>query len=231
MTKRNFIPKWLSPILFIIFLISLIAYYLISKSPRIEDLFINLAATVLGILLTLLVIDNVKRYYENKEWSEFEEIIKIQIIDILFTLCNYFRLNPSHMEEWMQIFRTDIDKKEKVIQLLNFSQASEVDSDYIEKIISDNHLINFFSNGYGGAFQRLDDLYKLYQNRLPANISTQIINLKLSLSALRGNMSTFQMFNVAIKEFKASIQPGHINEFSENVGKTINTANILIDLV
>jgi hypothetical protein len=144
MTKRNFIPKWLSPILFIIFLISLIAYYLISKSPRIEDLFINLAATVLGILLAILVIDNVKRHYENKEWSEFEEIIKNQIIDILFTLCNYLRLNPSLMEEWMQIFKTDIDKKEKVNQLLNFSQTSEVDSDYIEKIILDNHLINFF---------------------------------------------------------------------------------------
>ena len=56
MTKRNFIPKWLLPILFSIFLISLISYYLISKSPRIEDLFINLAATILGILLTLFVI-------------------------------------------------------------------------------------------------------------------------------------------------------------------------------
>ncbi len=99
MIKRNFIPKWLLPILFLIFLISLIAYYLISKSPRIEDLFINLAATILGILLTLFVIDNAKRYYENKEWAEFEKIITNQIIDILFTLCNYLRLNPSLMEQ------------------------------------------------------------------------------------------------------------------------------------
>ena len=135
------------------------------------------------------------------------------------------------MEQWMQIFNKDVDRKEKVNQLLSFSQTSEMDSDYIGKIILDDHLINFFSNGYGGVFQRLDDLFKLYQNRLPANISTQIINLKLSLSALSGNMSTFQMFNVAIKEFKASIEPSHINEFSENVSKTINTARILIDSV
>lgn len=231
MTKKDFNPKLLLPILFIIFLISLIAYFLISKSPRIEDLFINLAATVLGILLTLFVIDNVKRYYENKEWSEFEEIITDQIIDILFTLCNYLRLNSSLMEQWMQIFKKDIDKKERVNQLLSFSETSKMDSVYIGKIILDDHLINFFSNGYGDVFQRLDDLYKLYQNRLPANISTQIINLKLNLSALRGNMSTFQMFNVAIIEFKASIEPGHINEFSENVSKTIKTSKILIDLV
>jgi hypothetical protein len=38
------------------------------------------------------------------------------------------------------------------------------------------------------------------------------------------------MFNVAIKELKANIEPGHINEFSENVSKTIITAKILIDL-
>jgi len=231
MTKKDFIPKLLLPILLIIFLISLIVYFQISKSLRIQDLFINLAATVLGILITLFVIDNVKRYYENKEWSEFEEVITNQIIDILFTLCNYLQLNPSLMEQWMQIFKKDIDKKEKVNQLLSFSQTSKLDSDYIRKIILDDHLINFFSNGYGGVFQRLDDLFKLYQNRLPANISTLIINLNLSLSALRGNMSTFQMFNIAINEFKASIEPGHINEFSENVSKTIITAKILIDLV
>jgi len=231
MTQKDFIPKWLLLILFIIFLVSLIAYFLISKSPRIEDLFINLAATVLGILLTLFIIDNVKKYYENKEWSEFEEIITNQIIDILFPLCNYLHLNPSFMEQWMQIFKKEIDKKEKVNQLINLSQTSKMDSDYIEKIILDDHLINFFSNGYEGVFQRLDELFKLYHNRLPANISTQIINLKLSLSALLGNMNRFQMFNVAIIEFRASVEPGHINEFSENVSETIIAAKKLFDSV
>jgi len=231
MKQIDFIPKWLLPILLIIILISLIAYFLISKSPRIEDLFINLAATVSGILLTLFVIDKVKKYYEKKEWSEFEEIITNQIIDTLFTLCNYFRLNPSFIEQWMEIFRKDIDKKEKVNQLISLSQSSKIDSDYIGKIILDDHLINFFSNGYEGAFQRLDDLFKLYHNRLPASISTQIINLKLSLSELHGNMSRFQMINVAIKEFKASIEPGYINEFSENVSKTINNTKLLFDSV
>jgi len=231
MKQIDFIPKWLLPIMVIIIIISLIAYFLISKSPRIEDLFINLAATVSGILLTLFVVDKVKKYYERKEWSEFEEIITNQIIDTLFTLCNYFRLNPSFIEHWMEIFGKDIDKKEKVKQLITLSQSSKIDSDYIRKIILDDHLIKFFSNGYGGVFKRLDDIFRLYQNRLPANISTEIINLKLSLSALLSNMSTFQMFNIAINEFDAKIEPGHVNEFSKNVSKTINTSKMLLDSV
>jgi prepilin signal peptidase PulO-like enzyme (type II secretory pathway) len=231
MKQIDFIPKWLLPIMVIIIIISLIAYFLISKSPRIEDLFINLAATVSGILLTLFVVDKVKKYYEKKEWSEFEEIITNQIIDTLFTLCNYFRLNPSFIEQWMEIFGKDIDKKEKVIQLIILSQSSKIDPDYIRKIILDDHLIKFFSNGYGGVFKRLDDIFRLYQNRLPANISTEIINLKLSLSALLSNMSTFQMFNIAINEFDAKIEPGHVNEFSKNVSKTINTSKMLLDSV
>ena len=231
MKQIDFIPKWLLPIMVIIIIISLIAYFLISKSPRIEDLFINLAATVSGILLTLFVVDKVKKYYEKKEWSEFEEIITNQIIDTLLTLCNYFRLNPSFIEQWMEIFGKDIDKKEKVIQLIILSQSTKIDSDYIRKIILDDHLNKFFSNGYGGVFKRLDDIFRLYQNRLPANISTEIINLKLSLSALLSNMSTFQMFNIAINEFDAKIEPGHVNEFSKNVSKTINTSKMLLDSV
>ena len=231
MKQIDFIPKWLLPIMVIIIIISLIAYFLISKSPRIEDLFINLAATVSGILLTLFVVDKVKKYYEKKEWSEFEEIITNQIIDTLLTLCNYFRLNPSFIEQWMEIFGKDIDKKEKVKQLITLSQSSKIDSDYIRKIILDDHLIKFFSNGYGGVFKRLDDIFRLYQNRLPASISTEIINLKLSLSALLSNMSTFQMFNIAINEFDAKIEPGHVNEFSKNVSKTINTSKMLLDSV
>ena len=231
MKQIDFIPKWLLPIMVIIIIISLIAYFLISKSPRIEDLFINLAATVSGILLTLFVVDKVKKYYEKKEWSEFEEIITNQIIDTLLTLCNYFRLNPSFIEQWMEIFGKDIDKKEKVIQLIILSQSTKIDSDYIRKIILDDHLIKFFSNGYGGVFKRLDDIFRLYQNRLPASISTEIINLKLSLSALLSNMSTFQMFNIAINEFDAKIEPGHVNEFSKNVSKTINTSKMLLDSV
>ena len=231
MKQIDFIPKWLLLILVIIIIISLIAYFLISKSPRIEDLFINLAATVSGILLTLFVVDKVKKYYERKEWSEFEEIITNQIIDTLLTLCNYFRLNPSFIEQWMEIFGKDIDKKERVKHLITLSQSSKIDSDYIRKIILDDHLIKFFSNGYGGVFKRLDDIFRLYQNRLPANISTEIINLKLSLSALLSNMSTFQMFNIAINEFDAKIEPGHVNEFSKNVSKTINTSKMLLDSV
>ncbi len=131
----------------------------------------------------------------------------------------------------MQIFNTDIDKKEKVNQLLVFSQHSKMDADYIGKIILDDHLINFFSNGYGGVFQRLDDLFKSYHYRLPANISTQIINLKLSLSELIGNMSRFQMLNIAIKDFNGRIEPGYLSEFSENVAKTINNSKMLFDSV
>ena len=39
------------------------------------------------------------------------------------------------------------------------------------------------------------------------------------------------MFNIAINEFDVKIEPGHVNEFSKNVSKTINTSKMLLDSV
>lgn len=231
MIKKNFVPTWLLPFLIIVFFIILILYYLISKSPRIEDLFINLATTVLGIIITLYGIDRIIKHYERKSWLDFEKIISTQIIDILFTLCNFMNLNSSLWEQWLQVFNKNITKKDKVVQYINFFHATEIDSDYIKQIVKDDHLLDFFSGGYKDTFQKLDDLFRLYSNKLTADQSTHIINLTINVSSLINDMSTFRMFNFAIKEFNAHLEVGHLKYFYDNARETISTAKKLLDSI
>ncbi len=231
MKSKFYIPKWLLPILFIIFLSSLIVYFIISKSPRIEDLFINLSATVFGIILTLYLVERSIKINEKKEWKEFEDIITNQIIDILFTVCNYMNIHSSLWIKWWEILKYDIDKKNKISQYINLFSSTEIDSSYIEAIINEDHLINFFSDGYTNAFNQIDELFRLYSDKLSAKQSTLILNLKHNLFSLSNNMSTFSMFNIAIKELKAKIEIGHMNDFKENVSKTILTMQKLIDVL
>ncbi len=230
MNKSNFISLRIILYLIIIFLISLILYYKISTSPRFEDLLISLAATVLGIIITLLLVERSIKRNEKKEWEEFESLVKKQIIEILFTLCNYCNITSTLWENYLQIFKEEIDTKDKIIQYINFYNSSENNLDYIRKIVDDDHLIDFFSVGYKNVFNKIDDLFRLYNDKLSAKQSTLIINLKQNLFSLSNNMDTFSMFNIAIKELKAKIEIGHMNDFKENVSKTILTIKKLIEV-
>ena len=218
MIKKNHIPKWLLLILIIIVLGSLLTYFLISKSPRIEDLFINLSATVLGILITLFIVDRIIKYYE---WKEFEKIISNQIIDILFTLSNFMNLNSNLWQEWTKILNNDKSKKEKLKDYIKLFQSLELNKDYIFEIIKDDHLIEFFSSGYNGTYKRLDEFFSLFNNRLSAKQNTQIIRLKLSISNLTSNMNLFKSLNFMQKEFKIPIDEKHLNDFLNNARTTI----------
>jgi hypothetical protein len=230
MTK-DFISHRLILYLIIIFLISLILYYKISTSPRIEDLFISLAATVLGIIITLYLVDRSIRKAEEKEWAEFEEIISIQIIEILFSLCNVLNISSNLWKHFLEIFSKDIAQKEKVIEYINFYESQEINLDYIKEIVTDDHLIDFFSNGYKDVHQRVDNLYRLYNIKLTAEQSAQIVNLRIKILKLINNMNTFRMLNIAVKEFNANLEEGFMNDFRENISNTIFIVKNLVRTV
>ena len=226
--NKQFVPKWLLLILLILVLGNLTIYYWISESPRIEDLLINLSATFLGILVTLFFIDRIIKYYERKEWEEFEGIISNQLIDILFTLCNILNISSDLWQEWIRIFNT---KKEKIKQYIKIFQTIKINKDYINTIIMDDHLIDFFSSGYNGTYKRLDDFFRLYNNKLSAEQNIQVINLKTNISNLINNMNFFQSLNFIIKEYKVPIQENNINDFMQNARETISTIKKLLDSI
>lgn len=229
--RKSYIPQYLIPVLIIFFLASLITYYKISQSPRIEDLFIGFAATILGILITVLFVDRIIIHNEKKEWQEFEGIISNQIIDLIFTLCNFLSISSTLWKQHLEIFKEDVDTRNKIIKYIDFFNSSEINLDYIKHIVNDNHLIAFFSDGYSGVLRSLTNIYSSYSHKLSADQSTQIINLKSNLSILINNMNTFRMLNVAIKEFNASLETGYLNDFKENVCKTVFVANKLLDAI
>ena len=169
---KNYIPKWLLLILVMFFLASLVVYFKISSSPRIEDLFINLSATILGILITLFFVDRIINYSERREWKEFELIITSQIIDILFSLCDVMNLHSSIWKQWLEIFKNDREKKQKVREYIKVFQSTDIDFGYIKEIVKDSHLIDFFNDGYKTSYQKLDDVFRLFNNKLNAEQST-----------------------------------------------------------
>jgi len=229
--KSDFISYRVILYLTIIVIISLIFYFKISDQPRIEDLFINLAATVLGIIITLLLVDRSIKKDKAKEWQEFKGIISKQILDIIFSLCNYSNISTILWQQYLEIFKEDVDTKNKIVKYIDFYNESKIDLDYITQIIKDEHLIGFFLSGYTGILHRLDDVYKSYSNNLTADQSTQIIQLKSNLTTLISNMNRFHTTNFAIKEFNVPLETSYLNDFKVSVSETITTMNKLINTV
>ena len=228
---KTYIPNWLLLILVIIALASLVIYFKISSYPRIEDLFINLSATVLGILITLFIVDRIIKYYERKEWKEFEQIINSQIVDSLFSLCNFMNLHSSIWKQWLEIFKNDSEKKQKVRDYLNVFQSTSIDFSYAKEIIKDDHLIDFFDSGYKSSYQKLDEVFRLFNNKLTAEQSTQILHLRMNLSSLISNLSTFRTLNFINQEYKLPPNNSHIQDFFDNARKTIHTMKALIEIL
>lgn len=229
--KKDFISPRLIYYLISIFLISLIFYFIISTQTRIEDLLINIAATVAGIIITLLLVERSIKKAEKKEWEELEQIISNQIIDILFTLCNFLNISSNLWHEWTQIFNKVITKKEKIKEYVKIFQSLEINKDYIYEIIKDDHLIGFFSSGYNATYKRLDDFFRLYSSRLNAVQTTQIIHLKMNISSLTSHISLFQSLNFILKEYKLPIEESHVNDFLKNAKETILTVNKLVGTI
>jgi hypothetical protein len=229
--NKNYIPRWLLLILIISVIGSLLTYFLISNSPKIEDLFINLAASLFEILITLFIIDRIIKYYEKKEWDAFEKIISNQIIDIIFTLCNYSNISSKVWEQYLQIFKEELDTKNKIAKYIEFFRSSEIEIDYLKQIVVNEHLIEFFTNGYKGIHQSLDDIFRLYSFKLSAEQSIQIINLKTKVTILLSIMNRFYTTNFAIKELNIPLEDHLLNDFKENVKETIFVASELLETV
>ena len=231
MDSKETIPKKLLYILLLLFVVSLLLYFLISKSPRIEDLLINLSATILGILITLFIVDRIIKHREREQWQEFETIISGQISEILFTLCSYLNISSNLWPEWANILASDLPRKNKIDNFIKHFHSSKINKDYTFEIIKDDHLIDFFSNGYNGCHNRLDDFFRLYNNRLNAKQTVQIINLKTNLSHLISSLSLFKSLNVMLKEFKFDANESYINDFLENAKTTVSNMELLLKLI
>jgi len=59
--KERIIPNWLNLILIIVFLLSLILYFELAESPNFGSLFVNIAGTIFGILITVGFIEELRK--------------------------------------------------------------------------------------------------------------------------------------------------------------------------
>ncbi len=131
--KERIIPNWLNLILIIVFLLSLILYFELAESPNFGSLFVNIAGTIFGILITVGFIDIVADHNNKKNWSQVNVRLKDWLLDILMRYYNYSFLNCGEMGAFIKIFNDKNLNKTEKSKLL-----SEGISNFLPSLINEN---------------------------------------------------------------------------------------------
>jgi hypothetical protein len=95
--------------------------------------------------------------------------------------------------------------------------------DYINSIKKDDHLIEFFSNGYSGNLKRLNEFFRLYHLRLSHQESPLIIDLQSNLSTLVDDLNLMKMDKFLEREFNPANDLISSNKFSNSLQQTADT--------
>lgn len=213
-------------------LILLIGYFYLPQSSKWEGLLMNLAVSIIGIIITLSFVDVIINRYENKKWLILNTKILDQLIEILAALYNNIFLNYEQMNTWIKI-HNDIQESniEKIKCLEKSLRNVEPSIIYIDKIKNEEHLIEFYSKCYSGILKRLNDFFRLYHLRLSHQDSPFIIDLQSNLSALIANLELMKMDRFIKKEFKPANELIPSKNFSDSLQQTANTINELTRLL
>ncbi len=200
------------------------------------SLFVNIAGTIFGILITVGFIDIVADHNNKKNWSQVNVRIKDWLLDILMRYYNYLFLNCGEMEAFIKIFNDkNLNKTEKSKLLSESITGINVKRDYMQKIILDSHLIDFYLSGYKAVLKSLDDFWKLYHLRLSHKESPIIMDLQIKLSR---TIRDFEMLTniknsveIAGGEFDFKMIDSSLENYSEDLAGVTVKVNELSNLL
>jgi hypothetical protein len=222
--KNRLVPGWLIKILIIVVLLLLIGYFSLSDTSKWEDLLLNLAIAIIGIVITLSFVDVIINKYESKKWLNLKTRILDQLVEILKSLYNFIFINYANMNTWIEV-QNDIQKTniDKIKELERSLCSMDPSIDYINSIKKDDHLIEFFSNGYSGNLKRLNEFFRLYHLRLSHQESPLIIDLQSNLSTLVDDLNLMKMDKFLEREFNPANDLISSNKFSNSLQQTADT--------
>lgn len=222
--KNRLVPDLLIEILIIIALLLLIGYFSLSNSSKWEGLLLNLATAIIGIVITLKFVDVIINKYESKKWLKLNTKILDQLVEILISLYNFIFINYANINTWIEV-QNDIQKTsiEKTKELERSLCNIDPSIDYINAIKEDDHLIEFFSNGYSGNLKKLNDFFRVYHLRLSHQESPLIIDLQSNLSTLIDGLNLMKMDKFLEREFNPSNNLISSNRFSNSLQQTADT--------
>lgn len=238
MAKNNYdksnkiIPTWLIQLLIILVLLLLIGYFILPQSSKWEALLLNLSVAIIGIIITFSFVDVIINRYESKKWLGLKSKILDKLVEILMSLYNLLYLSFKQMEVWIKIQNDPLNLSfEKIKELeINLRDVTP-DIDYINTIKGDDHLIEFYSDGFSNNLKRLNDFFSLYHLRLSYQESPLIIDLQKNLSALKADLEIMKMERFIKKEFKPTNEIMPANNFSNFLQHATQTISKLSKLI
>jgi hypothetical protein len=226
------IPKWLYSILLIVFLISLITYFKIAEVPRWDGLFISIAGTILGILVTIGFIDIIAYRYNKRQWSPVENKIKDSLIDILLIVYNFIYLNYAALEKWIEVYNDHkISRKNKLKNLGEYITQQSINKNYLNEIAKDSHLLEFYFTGYKGVQNSLRDFWQLYHLRLTYQESPLFMDIQSGLSKVIHDIQLVINLKGAIEISGLSLNINNLNSSLDQYSKDLDVVSTsVVDL-
>lgn len=158
------------------------------------DTLSGIITEIIGIVLTLYIVERTLKNYEKEKRKNLDIHIKKEILNTLRLIYNYLFIHSKQMQEFLIINNKDLDLSEKVKYFADALLALSADEKYLEHILQDNHLYEFYTKAYDGFSKKLDDIFQSYNYYLDPDLITSILNLKASLLKLNSTQERYLPF-------------------------------------
>lgn len=190
---QGFIPIRIYIILFILLLgiLLLFVFHFGIGNFDVKDVSSGIFIEIVGILLTLVLVERIIHKYEKNKWSELNKRIDAEINNILFFIYNIIFLHSKRMEEWIKVNNSNLTNEEKIKEYNKLLNLSNIDDVYIMETVKDDYLNKWYFDIYTNLLKRLDAIYHEFQTRLDHKQHPLFIDLKSLLTNITSNLNHF----------------------------------------
>jgi hypothetical protein len=192
------------------------------KNLNYKDLLTNLIAEITGILITLIIVERIIKKREKSKWSELYKRLDEELNSILISIYHVLSFHVKRLEESAKIYSSNNGNKQKVDMYNELFNGYNIDNDYLDEVIKDDHLFEFFINSYQNIFIRLNNFYNEFNSRLNHMQVPFLIDLKSSISRVIFNINYFHDFSKIIKTMPVNLTSSYSSYIKEDVNKIID---------
>lgn len=168
--KEKFFPH-IPTTLIIVFLVSIIGLLLISIFHLFNDegILVNIATELIGILVTILIVEYFIKKYEIKKWSKFKKLFQTNLKLYLTTIFLEFKYLYKLKVEFSQDYRNLVQLLQHKSQILELIKQAGMHT---------------ASAPFNTSTENLDNLISLAKINPDPDLITILLNIKSSLSLL-----------------------------------------------
>jgi len=209
------------------------AHYQTQANPvTATDAAFKIFMMTLGTGLTVLVLDRIWRYEEEKRWKAVKDDVHSLLSDEVYGIFTDFAIVLIPMKVVSAEKHADIIKKTKEYQLEELAKLASGNVDEIKKrLLEEEHLL---SGDYGELFDKrysyLNDIDTKYGKFLEPKILKPLINLERHLKSISGNIRARNKMRGTLGEILVSSFDGNISYRVHEIMKILEefkTINVL----